>query len=295
MIPPLPRRAVARDISRVANASVSEVLATLGDRSAAGSGRRIGVTGPPGAGKSTLIAALAGHRADAGVAPLGVLAIDPTSPLSGGSILGDRIRMDRIAGLPGLFLRSLPSRSARNGLCDNLEDLFAVFDLHGFAEVIVETVGVGQAEIEVQPLVDTVVLVIPPDAGDSIQAMKAGILELADIIVVSRGASPGAARMASDIAAVQDVRRVTGQDDWQVPVLRCDIDGSGIAELSAAIDAHAACHAARGTEASRDARRLQHLRALVLRRLDEVLENHPPEPDADLAAAFNGLVARLRT
>jgi LAO/AO transport system kinase len=232
----LPRRAIARELSRVLNAPVADVLAEIGDAMEAPA-HRIGVTGPPGGGKSTLISALAARRLEEQPGrTVAVLAIDPTSPVSGGSILGDRIRMDAIATLAGLFIRSVPSRGATNGLCDNVVDLMTTLERYRFDEIVLETVGIGQSEIDVRELVDTVVLVVPPDAGDSVQAMKAGIIEIADIFVVTKSEDPAARQMASEIRGIFSSRR-NGDASRMPPVIMTAADGSGITELSQAIDA----------------------------------------------------------
>src|SRR5262249_53723903 len=181
--PALDRRAVAKALTRCANATVSEALATASDPANGSFARRIGITGDPGTGEGTLISQLAQRRL-ATAERLGVLAIDPTSPFSGGAILGDRVRMDAVLQDERVFIRSFASRSAHGGLTDNVSDLLAVMDRHAFDEVILETVGVGQTEYTVRVLVDTVVLVLIPESGDQIQAMKAGLMETADIYVV---------------------------------------------------------------------------------------------------------------
>jgi LAO/AO transport system kinase len=287
------RRALARQITRVANASVPEVLTELTGASS-GDSHRIALTGPPGAGKSTLISSLVRQRMERGATPrMAVLAVDPSSPVSGGSLLGDRIRMDAIADLPGLFIRSLPSRGARNGLCDNVEDLLALVESHGYPEILFETVGVGQSEIDVRALVDTVVLVVPPDAGDSVQTMKAGIIEVADIFVVSRGGMPNARRMASDINAILD-RVSAAQGVWRAPVILTDTDGTGLEALSDAIDAHAAwLDAAQNRKERARARRAYHLRMLLNRRLDEILTAGNGDETDDVKAAFDAILTKL--
>jgi LAO/AO transport system kinase len=179
-----PRRNLSRALSRIANADVSDTLAQQSEPPAMNL-PRIGITGAPGAGKSSLIARLAKLRKHAD-RKIAVLAVDPSSPVSQGSILGDRIRMDAIADDPDIFIRSIPSRRAHDGLADNTADLLNAMEGHGFGEIILETVGVGQAEYTIRTLVDTVVLILVPHSGDAIQAMKAGILEMADIYVVNR-------------------------------------------------------------------------------------------------------------
>lgn len=295
MISPAERRALARDITRVANAGVAEALSALG-RAVSGASHRIAVTGPPGAGKSTLITGLVRHRLETGSPDrIAVLAVDPSSPVTGGSLLGDRIRMDAIADLPGLFIRSLPSRGARNGLCDNVEDLLELVAGHGFPEIVFETVGVGQSEIDVRALVDTVVLVVPPDAGDSIQTMKAGIIEVADIFVVSRADHPRARRMAKDINSVLE-RTPLPPGAWRPPVLSTETNGRGLDALSDAITTHAAWRQSQNdAQDVATARRRFHLKSLLGRRIDELLDAAENDQPRDLKSSYDWLLARLAT
>ncbi|WP_185802959.1 ArgK/MeaB family GTPase [Pontivivens nitratireducens] len=288
--PPLDRRRISRALTRVANAPVAEVLAAIGD-SKVQPAFRIGITGPPGGGKSSLINALVQERLSPGTLDtLAVLAIDPSSPVSGGAILGDRIRMDAIADLPGLYLRSLSSRGARNGLCDNVVDLLTLLEVQGFDEIILETVGVGQSEVAVHEVVDTLVVIVPPDAGDSVQTMKSGILEMADIIVVTKADMPGARRMASDLSAVLNER--SGRS---VPVLQTQADGRGVADLDRAIDAHRNSIVENRTEeTTRESRRRYHLRALADRQVEEALRANPEITEGTLKASYDRLLATLR-
>ena len=183
--------------------------------------RRIGLTGAPGAGKSTLAGHLALHRARD--RRLGVLAVDPSSPKSGGAILGDRIRMDELDGSAELYIRSIGSRSTSDGLSDNLPEMLDLMDAHGFDEVLLETVGVGQAEYAARVQVDTLVLVLLPESGDVVQAMKAGIMEMADIFVVNKADLPGAQKMATDIKRISAMARHT-EGDWRPTVLLASCD-----------------------------------------------------------------------
>lgn len=262
---PLDRRALGRTLTRLANASPLE-LAALPSRQPTTTARRIGITGAPGAGKSTLLGHLALARLDRG--RLGVLAIDPSSPKSGGAILGDRVRMDELAGMADLYIRSLGSRRTSDGLTDNLPEMLDAMDDFGFAEVLLETVGVGQAEYAARAQVDTLVLVLLPDSGDTVQAMKAGIMELADIYVVSKADLPGARKMAADIRRVATVMR-HAPHAWVAPVLLAAQDQpASIRALSDAIDRHQAWladtrqhDAIRGQRARYRLRRLLEIRA----------------------------------
>ena len=285
----LPRRQIARDLTRIANAPVHEVLSAIGDTDVMPS-YRIGVTGPPGGGKSTLINALVALRLGGDAErTLAVLAIDPSSPVSGGAILGDRIRMDAVADLPGLFIRSLSSMGARNGLCDNIVDLLTLLEGYRFDEVILETVGVGQSEVAVNEVVDTMVVIVPPDAGDSVQTMKSGILEMADILVVTKADQPGAQRMASDLGAVLRAR-----GGWTPPVVQTQGDGEGVKQLSAAIDAHHDWLMDQQPEKlSREKRRRYHLRALFERQVYDLSATDADLAQGTLKDAYARVLAQL--
>jgi LAO/AO transport system kinase len=198
----------------------------------------VGLTGPPGAGKSTLVDALV-TRWRARGERVGVVAVDPSSPLTGGAVLGDRVRMQGHATDDGVFIRSLAARGAEGGLSRSAGDVVAVLAAGGFRTVAVETVGVGQSEIEVASLADVVVVVTAPGQGDGVQAMKAGILEIADVLVVNKGDHPGAERAVADLEGMLELRRVTaGPAPADVPILRTvATTGAGVDELVAALDA----------------------------------------------------------
>ena len=269
------RRELAREISRLARASAQSVLRAA-PVPMVPAARRIGFTGPPGVGKSTLVGKLVERRAAQGVS-VGVLAIDPASPYSKGAILGDRIRMDQASGDPRVFMRSVSSRDSQDGMCNNVADILCAMEAHQFNEIVLETVGVGQAEHAVKALVDTVVLLMQPETGDAIQALKAGILEVADIIVVSKSDLHGAPKMREVLASTVrfGAQRAVG---WTVPVLGVSVEtGKGLDELEAALTAHAAWVAANRTAAETQARRASYrVQDLVLRRLDDQLSALSP-------------------
>jgi LAO/AO transport system kinase len=275
---PLDRRALGKALSRLANGGA-------GDDSDAGAppgapARRIGVTGAPGAGKSTLVGLLATLRAKRG--RIGVIAIDPSSPKSGGAILGDRIRMDELPGVSEIFIRSLGSRATSDGLADNIAQILDAMDRHGFDEVMLETVGVGQAEFAARSQVDTLILVLLPESGDMVQAMKAGVAEMADVVVVNKADLPGAQKMANDVRRVATLHRHDA-GDWVPPVLlTAQAQTETIEALSSAIDQHQAWLA---TSPGLDQKRVERSRYRLRRALELRIAKVLARQDAAFFAA----------
>ena len=232
------RRAIARMLSRAESASVEarEALDLLYAR--AGRAHIVGITGVPGSGKSTLVAKLIAAALRKG-RKLGVVAIDPSSPFTGGAILGDRIRMGEVAGHPSVFVRSMATRGALGGLAHGTLEAVDILDAAGYDTIFVETVGVGQDEVDVVRAAHTTVVVSAPGLGDDIQAIKAGILEIADVHAVSKGDKPEADRTVSEIKAMLGLAVAAGGPRHAVPVIKtCALRDEGVAELLAAIDAH---------------------------------------------------------
>ena len=200
----------------------------------------VGVTGNPGAGKSTVVDALIAHYRAAGER-VGVVCVDPTSPFSGGAILGDRIRMQRHALDPGVFIRSLATRGHLGGLSRSTFDVAHVLDAMGFDRVLIETVGVGQDEVDVMKAAHTTVVVTVPGLGDDIQAIKAGLLEVADVLVVNKADREGADRTERDLMHMLDLRATGERKEVEIVrtiAIRGNADGSGISELGGAIERH---------------------------------------------------------
>ena len=232
------RRALARLISR-AEAGGDECRPALADiHRHTGRAHIVGLTGVPGSGKSTLARALARGLRDSG-RTLGVVAVDPSSPFSGGAILGDRIRMGALAGDPGVFIRSMASRGALGGLARAALDAVDLMDAAGFDMVMLETVGVGQDEVDIARAADTTVVVSAPGLGDDIQALKAGVLEIADIHAVSKADRPDADRTVSELAHMLTLGGPP--PERPVPVVATSAaTGAGVGRLLAEIDAHRA-------------------------------------------------------
>ncbi len=225
--------ALARAISTVENRAPGSSDLLKGLFPYTGHARVVGLTGAPGAGKSTLVDQLARHfrKADQTV---GIIAVDPTSPYTGGAILGDRIRMQEHFADPGIYIRSMATRGSLGGLASATADVATVLDASGRDVILIETVGVGQDEVEVVRLADITVVILVPGMGDDVQSIKAGIMEIADIFVVNKSDYPGAERVEREIRALQSLS--VRADGWTPPVVKTVAsEGRGLEDLAVAI------------------------------------------------------------
>lgn len=257
--------ALARAISWVEDgcAGAQDLLDAL--HAGTGTAWRTGITGPPGAGKSTLADALCRGWAAAG-RRTALLAIDPSSPLSGGALLGDRVRMDRALAENGVFVRSMANRGSLGGLALAAGAASDLLDAFGFGEILVETVGVGQAEVDIASASDTTVVVLTPQSGDGVQTMKAGLMEVADLFVINKADAGGADRLKHEIESMLELR---AEGSPPVQVLTCAaLHDQGVAEVGAALERQRATDAASGRlEARRRARALARVRRMVVEEL----------------------------
>jgi len=255
--------ALARAISLVENQrdGYEEVLSHVHARVGKSGARRIGLTGPPGAGKSTLSEQLIRHYRKQGL-KVAMVAVDPTSPFTGGALLGDRIRMESVSTDPGVFIRSMATRGSLGGLAVTTEEVADLLDAFGFERILIETVGVGQTELDIARTAESTVLVLVPESGDGIQTLKAGVMEIADVYVMNKSDRPGADKLRQEIEVMLGIRRGNAfvnvrphhgradgrmgggavnisPSEWEPPVLATvATTGQGVVELVAALDRH---------------------------------------------------------
>ncbi len=279
-------RAIARAISLIENEEPAAVPLVASIFPSTGKSYLIGVTGPPGAGKSTLVDRLTSELRRAGKT-VGILAVDPTSPYTGGAVLGDRVRMQGHAEDSGVFIRSMATRGHLGGLARTTAEAALVLDAAGFDHVIIETVGVGQDEVDIVRTADVAIVTLVPGAGDEVQALKAGIMEIADIFVVNKADREGADRTAASIETMLSLEEWPAEA-WKPPVLRTvATTGSGLADLVSTIDRFRAASGAGFGERRR---------ARVEWRLREILEQrlmHHVEEAVLAPGEFNQLLDRI--
>jgi LAO/AO transport system kinase len=267
------RLALARIISLVENRSDGFEVLLHNIFPLTGRAHRIGITGPPGAGKSTLTSHVAkALRAEGN--KIGIIAVDPTSPFTGGAILGDRVRMTDIGLDPDIFIRSMATRGSLGGLAVATNEVGDVLDAFGKDIVIMETVGVGQSELDIVSVAETTIVTLVPESGDGIQTMKAGLMEIADIFVINKADREGASQLAREVEAMLSLRESGG--GWQIPVLlTVAVKGQGVKELVEAIGEHTEfLKTSQLLEAKRRERVRKRIRSLVAMRIESIVREN---------------------
>ena len=282
-------RAIARAISLIEDEAPAAADLIRAIFPHTGRAYLVGVTGPPGAGKSTLVDRLVTETRARGET-LAVVAVDPTSPFTGGAILGDRLRMQAHASDPDVFIRSMATRGQLGGLARSTTDAALVFDAAGKSLVIIETVGVGQDEVDIVRAADVSIVILVPGAGDEVQALKAGIMEIADIFVVNKSDREGADRTATAIESNLALQSY-GAGEWRPPIIKTEATtGRGVAELWAAIQAFRA-HSETGRQKRRRMRAEYRLRELLTHQLLDHIERDVLAP-GEMQAVLDRIAAR---
>jgi len=282
-------RAIARAISLIEDEdpASSELVRAIFSRT--GRAYLVGVTGPPGAGKSTLVDRLIAEMRKGG-GKIGVIAVDPTSPFSGGAVLGDRLRMQTHAQDDGVFIRSMATRGHLGGLARSTGDAALVLDAAGYDIIVIETVGVGQDEVDIIRTADLSIVTLVPGTGDEVQALKAGIMEIADIFVVNKADRDGADRLASAVDANLSLHAYAG-DEWRPPVmLSVATSGKGVPEIVEMVERFRT-HSAGKQDARRKTRSEFRLRELIAQRFMDHLERQVLAPN-ELARVVERIAAR---
>lgn len=284
------RLALARLISLVEDGDAESQTALSALYPHSGQAHLVGVTGPPGSGKSTLVNVLAKNLRSKGLT-VGIIAVDPTSPFTGGALLGDRIRMRDLAGDPGVFIRSMATRGSLGGLAQATADVVKVLDAVGFNVVLIETVGAGQSEVEIARTAHTTLVLEAPGMGDEVQALKAGLMEIADVLIVNKADRPGAARTARALEMALNRNAAAKDDGWLPPILQTvALDGSGVPEVLQAVEDHRRYLCTTGLLAERERLRIEAelinvLQRRLLRRLVSRVGNDRIESSIDRIAA----------
>lgn len=283
-------RALARVISILENeeSGREEVMRAIFAKT--GRAYVLGVTGAPGAGKSSLVDRLTSLLRKRNL-KVGIVAVDPTSPFSGGALLGDRIRMQEHAVDQGVFIRSMGTRGSLGGLACTTKEVVKAMDAFGFDWVVVETVGVGQAELDIMHVADSVVVVLTPGAGDSIQTIKAGIMEIADVFAVNKSDLPGAEKMALEVEMMLDLH--SAEIPWRPPVVKTStVSGAGVEDLLAAVERHRAYLLEKGLFQKRREERLRSETLEILDRQWQQLVRREMKLSEEISGLLNAVERR---